>query len=321
MNALRSLLRGLGWVLAGLIVLAAVYGMWSAWAYRDLAPDDVLARYGGDNVHRVELEGQPLYYRLDGPPVGSAPVVLLVHSHYFDSRMFDDWAKMLQQDFTVVRFDMTSHGLTGPDVTNDYSMARSLWLMDGLLSHLGVSEVAVVGSSLGGNMAFHWAAQYPERVSHLVLANSGGLKREQNSKRSAAGIAPWFYRVFYFVPEIAYRKFLQWMIVDDALVDDGLVERFHAMFRREGNRQAEMERMRTFDVGNPDSVLASVTAPTLLLWGEDNPQLPVALVGDFQQRLSAAPRVKSIVYPGAGHVLPLESPHQAANDILDFLQD
>ncbi len=308
-------------MLAGLIVLAAVYGMWSAWAYRDLAPDDVLARYGGDNVHRVELEGQPLYYRLDGPPVGSAPVVLLVHSHYFDSRMFDGWTQVLQQDFTVVRFDMTSHGLTGPDVTNDYSMARSLWLMDGLLSHLGVSKVAVVGSSLGGNMAFHWAAQYPERVSHLVLANSGGLKREQNSKRSAAGIAPWFYRVFYFVPEVAYRKFLQWMIVDDTRVDDGLVEGFHAMFRREGNRQAEMERMRTFDVGNPDPILASVTAPTLLLWGEDNPQLPAALVGDFRQRLSAAERVNSIVYPGVGHVLPLESPHQAANDILNFLQD
>lgn len=318
---LRSLLRGLGLTLAGLVVLAVAYGMWSAWAYRDLAPDEVLTRYGGDNVHRVELEGQALYYRLDGPSVGSAPVVLLVHSHYFDSRMFDSWTQILQQDFTVVRFDMTSHGLTGPDITNDYSMARSLWLMEGLLSHLGVSTVAVVGSSLGGNMAFHWAAQYPERVSHLVLANSGGLKREQNSKRSAAGIAPWFYRVFYFVPEVAYRKFLQWMIVDDTRVDDGLVDRFHTMFRREGNRQAEMERMRTFDVGNPDLVLASVTAPTLLLWGEDNPQLPAALVGDFRQRLSAAERVRSIVYPDVGHVLPLESPYQAANDILDFLQD
>lgn len=319
MKVLRSLIRGLALVLAGLVVLAAVYAMWSAWAYRDLPLDDLLARYGDGNVHSVELDGQLLYYRLDGPPVGSAPLVLLVHSHYFDSRMFDSWTEVLRREFTVVRFDMTSHGLTGPDVTNDYSMARSLWLMDGLLSHLGVSDLAIVGSSLGGNMAFHWAAQNPERVSHLVLANSGGLKREQNSRRSAAGIAPWFYRVFYFVPEVAYRTFLQWMIVDDARVDDELVTRFHAMFRREGNRQAEMERMRTFDVGHPDPVLASVTAPTLLLWGEDNPQLPLALVGDFEQRLSATERVEHIAYPGVGHVLPLESPRRAAEDIRRFL--
>lgn len=319
MKVLRWLLRASGLMLAAVIVLAAVYAMWSAWAYRDLPPEDLLARYGGDNVYELELDGQGLYYRLDGPAVGSAPVVLLIHSHYFDSGMFDSWVEILRQNFTVVRFDMTSHGLTGPDVTNDYSMQRSLWLIDGLLSHLGVSKVAIVGSSLGGNMAFHWAARYPERVSHLVLVNSGGLKREQNSRRSASGIAPWFYRVFYFVPEVAYRQFLRWMIVDDVRVDDELVERFHAMFRREGNRQAEMERMRTFDVGNPDPILASVTAPTLLLWGEDNPQLPVELVEDLEQRLSAAKSVEHIIYPNVGHALPLESPQRAAEDIQRFL--
>lgn len=319
MTVVRWLLRTLVWTVFALSALALVYMLWSTWAYRDIEVTELVERYGGDNIHRTKLGEQPLYYRLDGPELGNAPVVLLIHSHYFDSTLFDAWTAVLAQDFTVLRFDMTSHGLSGPDLYNDYSMKRSLELIDGLLDQLEVSELALVGSSLGGNMAFHWAADNPGRTTHLVLVNSGGLKREQNSRRSAAGIAQWFYRVFYFVPELAYRQFLQWMIVDDALVSDELVERFHAMFRREGNRFAEMERMRQFDAGDPDQTLARVKTPTLILWGAENPQLPVALVDDFVVRLSAAQRVERIAYPGAGHVLPLEEPQLAAEDIRRFL--
>ncbi|MFT5034135.1 MAG: pimeloyl-ACP methyl ester carboxylesterase [Bacteroidia bacterium] len=319
MKVLRWLLRGSVWIVFALSAFALFYMLWSAWAYRDIASDTLVESYGDENIHYTEIGEQPLYYRLDGPELGSAPVVLLIHSHYFDSTLFDTWSEVLAHNFTVLRFDMTSHGLTGPDLYNDYTMTRSLELIDGLLEQLMVSELAIVGSSLGGNMAFHWAAQNPERATHLVLVNSGGLKREQNTRGSAAGIAAWFYRVFYFVPELAYRQFLRWMIVDDTLVNEDLVERFHAMFRREGNRFAEMERMRQFDVGDPDTALARVTAPTLILWGADNPQLPVALVDDFVARLTAAPRVERIVYPAVGHVLPLEAPELGAGDIRRFL--
>lgn len=307
------------WLLLAMAAMLLLWGLWSAWAYRDIPATVLENRYGDNNLYCADFDGQRLCYRLDGPEPGSAPLVLLIHSHYFDSLMFDSWVEVLAQDFTVLRFDMTSHGLTGPDIYNDYSMTRSLQLIDTLLSHIGAQQLAIVGSSLGGNFAFAWAAENPEHVSHLVLANSGGLKREQNSRRSAAGIAPWFYRVFYFVPEFAYRRFLEWMMVDDTVVTDALVERFHAMFRRDGNRFAEMERMRQFDVDDPESALASVRAPTLILWGELNPQLPAALAEEFAERLSSAERVETIVYPGLGHVLPLESPQRAALDIRRFL--
>jgi len=319
MAFLRRTARWLGRIVFVLVALIAAYALYAAIAYRDIPTETLVARYGGDNLHFAQVEGNRVAYRLDGRPLGEAPALLLVHSHYFNSRMWDGWLPHLEDDFSIVRFDLTSHGLTGPDVNNDYSMARDLRLLDGLINTLGISRVSLVGSSLGGNIAFHYAAKHSEKVEKLVLINSGGLKREQSSKRNAQAIPEWFCRVFYFVPQAAYRDFIEWMVFDSSIVSDAMVEEFHAMFRHEGNRQAELKRMRTFDVGEPAPVLAAITAPALILWGTDNPQLPTSHVARFESALSASPTVKSQLIAEAGHLLPVEKPGFSASAAREFL--
>ncbi len=314
-----ALWRFLKRVLLALGLLVLTYLSYALIAWRDIPTDTLVARYGGDNLAFVDIDGTRLAYRLDGQAIGTAPAVVLIHSHYFNSRMWDDWIEHLRDDFAIVRFDMTSHGLTGPDAQNDYSMERDLTLMEGLFSALQLETVSLVGSSLGGNMAFHYAARHPEQVDKLVLVNSGGLKRKQSSKRNAKAIPEWFYRVFYFVPEIAYRKFIAWMVYDPAIASDDFVKEFHDMFRHSGNREAELNRMRSFDVGEPEPVLAEVTAPVLILWGEDNPQLPTAQVPQFEQLLVSSPRVESHILAQSGHLLPVEKPAESARLAREFL--
>ena len=78
---------------------------------------------------QVDVDGVPLRYRVEG----SGPALLLIHSLYFDMGMWDGWAPKLADRFRVIRFDMTGHGLTGPEPNGDYSMARDLALIRGLL--------------------------------------------------------------------------------------------------------------------------------------------------------------------------------------------
>ena len=69
-----------------------------------------------------------------------------------------------------------------------------------------------------------------------MLINSGGLRH----KAAREGTIPqWVTPVFYLLPRSLYRSFLNWMIVDDSLVSDAMVDEFHDMFRREGNRAAD----------------------------------------------------------------------------------
>jgi len=305
------LVKTAAWLSGGLAALIVGWVSWSLVAYRDIPVTELERRYGGPDLARVDIDGVPLRYRV----AGSGPVLLLIHSHYFNMRMWDDWIPALAEHFTVVRFDMTSHGLTGPDSRGDYSMERDLALILGLLDHLRVEEFAVVGSSLGGNMAFHLASRYPRRVTHLVLANSGGLPRPSNQ----GSIPVWVDYASYLTPTAAFRAFLEWMIADDSLVTDELVEEFHAMFRREGNRFAEFDRLRGFRREDPTRTLSAITAPVLILWGQDNPQLPPAQVDRFRELLVNAAGVESERYPGVGHVIPLEMPLRGSRRVRDFL--
>jgi pimeloyl-ACP methyl ester carboxylesterase len=311
---LRQLARVAGWGLASVLSLMVLWVCWSLLAYRDSPIDDLDRWYGGPDTAHTEIDGVSMHYRVEG----QGPPLLLIHSHYFNMRMWDAWVPVLAEHFRVIRFDMTSHGLTGPEPNQDYSMERDLELILGLLDHLEVQHFSVVGSSLGGNQAFHLAGLYPQRVKQLVLINSGGIPRP-NSRAAQGTIPAWVDYLSYLVPTTAFRSFLQWMIIDDALVTDQMVQEFHQMFRRQGNRFAEFNRLRAFESSDPTALLAAVEVPVLVLWGEDNPQLPVSQMQAFESLLVNAASVQTRAYAGVGHVIPLEIPRQGSRDVRDFL--
>ncbi|HEY1075096.1 MAG TPA: alpha/beta hydrolase [Fontimonas sp.] len=318
------MLRVLRWILRGLQVLAVaviVYVGYASFAYRDIPAATLDARYGGTELRSADVENAVIRYRLEGSRDPQAPMLVLIHSHFLDMGMWDAWVPLFAPHYRVLRYDLTGHGLTGPDPRGNYQVTRDVALLAGLLKKLQVDRVSLVGSSLGGNIAFTYAAIHPQQVQALVLINSGGLKRKDKPGRgSGRGIPAWADQVLPLVPPLALHRFLDWMVVDDRVITDEFRKRFVDLWRREGNRQAEIERLRQFETGDPDSLLASIVAPTLILWGEQNPQLPVALASEFEQKLTAARSVRRKIYPGAGHLLPVERPTESAADTLDFLQ-
>ena len=308
---LRLLGICLGVLLVGLMLAVAL--LW--WSNRDIPMAELEARYGGPDLQRVEIDGVNLAYKVqgDGPPL------VLLHSHFYTMRLWQPWVDALSADFTVIRYDLTSHGLTGPDPSGDYSRARGTRLLAGLLDHLGIEQASVAGSSTGGALAWYFAAYYPQRVDRLILINAPGMPRITN-KYMEKPLPDWMGHVFYLLPESLFRPFLEAPVVDDTLITDDLVHEFHQMYRGEGNRMAEFHRMRAWERGDVTPHLEKVTAPTLVMWGEDNPQLPVEHVNQYREKLVNAALVETRVYPDTGHVIPLERPAESARDALRFLQ-
>lgn len=305
--------RILGLVALALLGMLVLYVVFALIAWRDIPVTELEQRYGGPTLRIAQVDGVPIRYRLQG--VG--PTVVLIHNHFMDMGIWDAWAEELAARHQVLRYDLSGHGLTGPDPSGIYQVSRDAELLEGLMAQLGIEQAALVGSSLGGNIAFSYAASRPEQVSALVLINSGGLKRAgSHSEREMPG---WADAVFPLVPPAAFRRFLHWFIVDDQVITPALEQRFIDGFRRAGNRDAELARLRQYDKGEPDAVLAQVLAPTLILWGHDNPQLPVDMSHEFSAKLVNAGRVIRKTYPGAGHVLPLERP-AAVVDVMRFLE-
>lgn len=313
---MATLLRWGGRLLLVLLLLIVGFVAYGRWAWGDLPVTTLEARYAPANLERVTVDGLSMAYTLDG----QGPLVVLIHSHFLEMGMWEAWLPVLTPHFRVLRYDLSGHGFTGPDGSGVYRVSRDAELLAGLLDAVAPGEpAALVGSSLGGNVAFTLAATRPERVSALVLINSGGLKRDNS--RAGGEIPGWVDAVFPLLPPALLRRFLRWMAADRSVITPALEHRFVDFWRREGNRSAELARLRQYETGDPAPLLAAITAPSLILWGEDNPQLPVALSAQFEAALSGAAQVQRQVFGGAGHVLPLERPAQSAGAARDFLQE
>ena len=99
---------------------------------------------------------------------GSGPALLLVHSTACDSRQWEPQL-VLAEDRTVVTVDLRGFGRS-PLLPEPYSDAEDVLTV---LDHLGIGAAAVVGSSGGGAVALQLAANFPHRVSALVLLCAG----------------------------------------------------------------------------------------------------------------------------------------------------
>lgn len=308
---LRIFLRAIGVILT----LAVIALGWLGWSNRDVPVATLEQQYGGSNLQRLDVDGVQLRYKIEG----SGPPLVLLHSHFYNMRQWQPWVDELADRFTLIRYDLTSHGLTGPDPSEDYSRQRGTDLLDALLHHLGIERTAIAGSSTGGALAWYYAARFPDKVSQLILINAPGMPRVTN-KYMEIPLPDWFGHVLYVLPESLFRPFLEAPVVDKSLISDELLEEFHLMYRRKGNRMAEFHRLRGWEKSDITATLEKITAPVLILRGEDNPQLPVEHAEQYAQALKNAERIKIHIYPGIGHVIPLEAPQQSALDTAAFIE-
>ncbi len=98
-----------------------------------------------------------------------------------------------------------------------------------------------------------------------------------------------------------------------------LVDRWYDMWMREGQRAAELDRLRQYEAGDLESVVAAVRAPVLILWGEANPQAKVEQAPEFIELLSGAESVQLKIYPGVGHMAVQEAGDITGVDVRAFL--
>jgi len=109
------------------------------------------------------------YYRLDG--AAERPVLVLSHSLGLDHGMWDAQAADLLPHFRVLRYDVRGHGASSAP-PGDYSIAELGRDLLAIADACDVPCFAFCGLSLGGMIGQWLAVHAPERVTHLVLANT-----------------------------------------------------------------------------------------------------------------------------------------------------
>ena len=134
-----------------------------------------------------EHDGVRLSY-LDAGGEG-APVIAL-HAYWMEAGTYADLAAALAPEWRVVALDQRGHGHS--DKPGDLSWDALIGDLGALIDHLGLTgPVTLVGNSLGGTVAYRFAAQHPERVRAMVIEESPAVHDANlDFMRAWAGVFP-----------------------------------------------------------------------------------------------------------------------------------
>ncbi len=124
----------------------------------------------GTDCRRVSVDGVSIAYDDRGE---GFPIVGL-HAITHGSRDFENVAGKFASRWRFITPDWPGQGRSGPD-EHPARLARYTALLAGFMDLLKIERIVLIGNSIGGSAAMAYAAQFPDRVAGLVLANPGGL--------------------------------------------------------------------------------------------------------------------------------------------------
>lgn len=283
----------------------------------DRSLESLVPRWAPPPSDFLDLDGQLVHYRDQGPSSDPLPLVL-IHGTSASLHTWEGWVAGLSATRRVISFDLPGFGLTGPNADNDYSDARYVAFVRQFLSRLGVGRVVLVGNSLGGEVAWQAALADPTRVAGLVLVDAAGFNFVPESLPLGFRIAriPVLREPMRWVlPRRAIEDSVLNVYGDPSRVTAALVDRYYELTLREGNRVALMRRMDQLAPG-PTERLGEIKVPTLILWGERDRLIPVRWAQEFHQ---AIPGSQLVVFPKLGHVPQEEDPAATLAALRDWL--
>ena len=297
-------------VLLGVVLLGGGF-----WLYTPDKPRRALeATYAAPPSTFVEIAGVRLHVRDTGPR--DAPAIIMLHGFGASLHTWEDWSALLEPNYRVIRMDLPGFGLTGADPTGDYTDARSITLLLALLDRLGVPRATFIGSSMGGRIAWAFAAAHPDRVAKLVLVSPDGFAGPGVEYGKPQKVSALMHLLPYTMPRSMLRANLAIAYADQTRLTDATVQRTYDMMLASGVRSAIVARMGQVVLPDPVPLLRRLNMPTLLLWGDKDGMIPVSNAQDY---LAALPNATLVVLPGIGHVPQEEAPQETIIPLRDFL--
>ena len=313
--------KRLGGIAASVIVAAVGVGAFVLAARSGaLSPTEaeLRAKYMLPSSKIVEIDGETIHYADEGQ---GEPIVL-VHGTFGNLRMWSDWVNALGGHYRVIRFDRPPYGLSGPDPNGRYGPEREAEIISGLTEKLGLEKFYLAATSSAGSSVTQYAAKHPEQIKGLVLSNIAVQAMPADPYRN-----PWIVRqsrkVAAFLngwhPELEWREVLKVNMVNHDKVTDALVTEYTELNNRPASyHAAQQPRPATPSSTRTPEDLRKITAPTLVLWSENDSERPPKPVAEDAIKFLGSQDKTLIVVPRCEHMMPLDCGPESAAAALAF---
>jgi 4,5:9,10-diseco-3-hydroxy-5,9,17-trioxoandrosta-1(10),2-diene-4-oate hydrolase len=274
--------------------------------------------FHADYSRFTKVDGVRLHYQEAGDP--NAPPMILIHgfasSNLVWSKVFLEFAAA---GFRVIAPDLLGYGYSDKPRHVDYTIARQAEMVLSFMKQLGIDRAVLVGSSYGAAVAATIALDHPTLVEKLILVGA-----VNNNK-------PTRYLLMRLFGSPLIGDILSPLLVGSRLLlrlrmkrvydkhawtlDERRVQARHLPLRTRGAHRAIIRTVRRWDAERVSRDAHLLTQPTLLLWGDNDREVPL---GDGERLLQSIPNSRLIVFRDCGHLPHEEYPGAFTKLVVDF---
>ena len=267
----------------------------------------------------VDLAGARLYYYAAGTRGVGEPVVFL-HGFPTSGHLWSDVVAQMPAGHRIVVLDLLGYGRSDPPLGRSLTLAAHAARVVELMDVLGIDKACVVGHGLGGGVAQALALRCAARVSHLALVNSvafsGWPPRDVRVARRMLPVlrylpTNWLLPIMRADLERGYY---------DAFRAAHSIDRYQRPFNSDAGRAVLLQHLAALDARETESFapqLSTITVPTAVIWGENDPFLSLALGARLAASIGGA---TFDIAPDSRHFTPEDAPRVVASVLADLLQ-
>jgi len=255
----------------------------------------------------IKVDGNKIRYITEGT---SDRNLLLIHGLGASAERWEDVIPYFAKNHRVIVPDLIGFGLSDKpmiDYTTDYLSE----FVSKFLVEIDVESTSIIGSSLGGQIAIDYTHNNMKNVEKLILVSPSGIMKHTTPALDAyimAALYPTNDSASYAFQVMSGRK-----DIDEKTIN-GFVERMKLP-------NAKMAFMSTLlglkDADVITTKLESINSPTLIVWGENDPVIPVKYAESFVSSINDCRFVKMI---GCGHTPYVEKPDKFYDVVSEFLK-
>ena len=274
--------------------------------------------FHSDHSRFVEVEGVRVHFQEAGNPNG--PALLLIHGFASSTLV---WSKVFlplaDAGFRVIAVDMLGFGYSGKPRNGAYTIAGQANLLTGLMDRLNINRATLVGSSYGGAVAATCALDHPRRVEKLVLIGIVNNNRPLGYKLmrffGSPVVGDIVSPLLIGSRRLLRRRMKRVYDRHEWELDERRVDARHFLLRAAGTQRAMIRTVRGWDAERISREAHLISHPTLLLWGENDCEIPLA---DGERLHERIPGSRLIVFLNCGHVPHEEYPEEFTKVVVDF---
>ncbi len=252
------------------------------------------------------------------------PTVIFLHGFGDSLATWKDIRNVMSDEYQLYCIDLKGCGYSSKPKDSKYSVSDQAEIITKFIVRYNLKRVTLIGHSFGGAVAlftymnFHNGCINP--IEKIVLINSAGYKQKFPFFISILRIPIVNSLVLNLLPsEFQVEHTLRKLVYDKSKLTKDKILRYSFFYNMPGSHNALVQTAKQILPKNHKEIteqIKLINVPTLIVWGRNDPIIPLKNAFRFQTDISNA-QVRII--DNCGHIPQEEKPEETAKAIVEFL--